>query len=374
MPTFYPASYFGGPIYSLLGLCNALARDPRIKLRVLTTNSAGLTRNDRFPVQSFPVHHTSGYDIYYCDKSWGKEFSLSLLAKLYPMVAWADVVHLTSVYSFTTLPTLLLCRLMRKPLVWSPRGQLQRWQGSTRPRLKRVWEAVCNGLIHPKRCVLHVTSQDEAEESGRRITRAGMEIIENGVEIPESIPLRVSLAPKKLRLLFIGRLHPKKGIENLLRALNHFDDNVSLIICGTGETDYESSLRRLTNDLRLSVRVKFSGQVDGEKKSQAFWDADICIVPSYTENFAMVVAEALAHGVPVIASVGTPWRELTQHQCGLWIKNDPTSLVQAIEKMRSQDLNQMGENGRRWMQQSFSWTTVAKRMHAVYADLADGNA
>jgi len=369
VPTFYPASYFGGPIYSLLGLCNALARRPGVRFRVLTTDSSGPSRNDRLSVEEWPVLSNAGYEIYYCRKWWGKEFSGPLLIKLFPMVRWADVVHLTSAYSFSTLPTLLFCRLLRKPVVWSPRGQLQRWKGSTRLLFKRFWEIICNRLLNPQRSVLHVTSRDEAEESHRRIARARVEIVENGVEIPNETPDRLWTPDGMLRLFFIGRLDPKKGIENLLRTLKQLDEKVSLVVCGMGDPDYASSLRMLTAELGLSGRVKFAGQVEGEAKSRAFWNADICVVPSHTENFAMVVAEALAHGVPVIASRGTPWKELVERQCGLWVGNDPSSLAQAITEMRGRNLGQMGKNGRQWMEQSFSWAVVAGRMHAVYSNL-----
>jgi glycosyltransferase involved in cell wall biosynthesis len=83
----------------------------------------------------------------------------------------------------------------------------------------------------------------------------------------------------------------------------------------------------------------------------------------------MVVAEALAHGVPVIASRGTPWKELVERQCGLWVENDPSSLAKAITEMRGRNLGQMGKNGRQWMEHSFSWVAVAGRMHAVYSNL-----
>lgn len=368
-PTFFPATFFGGPIYSLLGLCNALARRGDVSLRILTTNSAGPAREDHLPAREIPVHCPEGYEIYYCRKWWGKEFSGPLLVKLFPMVRWADVVHLTSVYSFSTLPALFLCRLMRKPLVWSPRGALQRWEGSTRPLLKRIWEMICNWLLSPQRSVLHVTSQNEAEESRRRITRAWVEIVGNGVEIPPALGERAWSPDGTLRLLYIGRLHPKKGIENLLQTLGALDDKVMLTVCGAGEPAYETSLKNLVHALGLQARVRFQGHVDGERKSTAFREADICVVPSFTENFAMVAAEALAHGVPVIASRGTPWKELTRRDCGLWVENDSASLAKAITEMRSRDLGQMGRSGRQWMQESFSWEVVAARMYAIYRSL-----
>lgn len=374
VPTFYPATYFGGTIFVLLELCNVLARPGGVELCVLTTDSNGPRRQDRLEILSLPVHRPEGYDVYYCRKWWGKEFSGQLLSMLYPMIRWADVVHLTSVYSFSTIPTLFLCKLLSKPVVWSPHGALQRWEGSTKPLLKRIWELICNGLLHPDRCVLHVTCRDEAEESRRRITRARIEIVENGVDIPSAIPVRKWTPDGVLRLFFIGRLHPKKGIENLLQALKSLDERTSLTVCGVGEPAYESSLRMLVNDLGLSRRVHFSGQVEGEAKSLAFWNADICVVPSHTENFAMVVAEALAHGVPVIASWGTPWKELVERQCGLWVENDPSSLMKAITEMRSRNLSQMGRSGRQWMEESFSWEAVAGRMSTVYSSLIAGTA
>jgi glycosyltransferase involved in cell wall biosynthesis len=231
---------------------------------------------------------------------------------------------------------------------------------------------ICNWLLSPQRSALHVTSQNEAEESRRRVTRARVEIVENGVEIPNETPDRLWTPDGTLRLLFIGRLDPKKGIENLLRALKRLDEKVGLVVCGTGEPGYASSLRMLATELKLSGRVKFAGQMDGQAKSQAFWNADICVVPSHTENFAMVVAEALAHGVPVIASRGTPWKELVERQCGLWVENDPSSLAQAITELQGWNLSQMGKNGRLWMEQRFSWAVVAGRMHAVYTSLVSG--
>lgn len=369
VPTFYPAVYFGGPIYSLFGLCNALARPGDTELRVLTTDSAGPARRNRLAIQDFPVRRPEGYEIYYCRKGGSREFSGKLLTLLFPMIRWADVVHLTSAYSFSTVPTLFLCRLLGKPVVWSPRGALQRWEGSTRLVLKKAWELVCNLLLRYKQSVLHVTSGSEAEESGRRITRARIEIIENGVDVPETVPDRAWMPEGAVRLLFIGRLDPKKGIENLLQAMKQLDDRVSLTICGAGDSAYEFSLRGLVGNLSLERRINFAGHVTGDAKSRAFWEADICVIPSYTENFGMVVAEALAHGVPVISSRGTPWERLTEHQCGIWVENDPASLARAVTEMRGQDLARMGKKGRQWMQESYSWMAVARRMRAVYGRL-----
>src|SRR5262249_52028069 len=139
-----------------------------------------------------------------------------LLTVLPSYIHWADVVHLTAVYSFPTFPTLFFCRLFNKPVVWSPRGALQRWEGSSRVVHKWVWESICERLAPRSGLVLHVTSQAEAEQSRRRFPRLRAVVIPNGVDVPQNLKRNASNGT--LRLLYLGRLHPVKGIEALLEA------------------------------------------------------------------------------------------------------------------------------------------------------------
>ena len=97
------------------------------------------------------------------------------------------------------------------------------------------------------------------------------------------------------------------------------------------------------------------------------------IAPSYTENFGLVVAEALGHAVPVIVSRGTPWRRVEEIGCGLWVENDPESLAAAIQRISGMPLREMGLKGREWMQREFDWDSVASRMINVYRSLAPAN-
>jgi glycosyltransferase involved in cell wall biosynthesis len=108
------------------------------------------------------------------------------------------------------------------------------------------------------------------------------------------------------------------------------------------------------------------GHVIGDVKERLFSNADILVLPSYTENFGMVVVEALAHGVPVIASTGTPWSRLDEMGCGLWVPNNPKSLATAIQRMDRLPLGQMGENGREWMQKEFNWQYRTQQMLSCY--------
>jgi glycosyltransferase involved in cell wall biosynthesis len=370
VPTFYPATYWGGPIYSVYGLCNALVKIPGVSLKVLTTDAASHSRSDSVHVSGFPMHYPEGYEVYFCHRLWGASFSPSMLLKLWPMIRWADVVHLTAMYSPPTIPTLLICRLLGKPVVWSPRGALQRWDGSTKPLVKGVWERICNTLIKPGRCFFHVTSEVEATASVERMPKAIAKLIPNGVDVPEGLPDKTWLPDGKLRLLYIGRIHPKKGIENLLQAIKILDDeSTTLAIYGSGDDVYTHSLHQLVCKLGLEQSVKFYGHVVGKEKMKAFMQADLCVVPSFTENFGMVIAEALVHGVPVIASKGTPWQEIESRGCGLWIENTPGTIAEAICNLDRDLLSVMGFQGRSWIKNEFTWPVIGRQLYNLYESI-----
>jgi len=178
--------------------------------------------------------------------------------------------------------------------------------------------------------------------------------------------------PSEFRLLYLGRLHPIKGIELLLEAgvmCDRLLRNWRLRVAGSGTPAYASSLKSKVQQLGLAARVEFLGEVSDQDKAALFADSDVTVVPSYSENFCIVVAESLAHGVPVIASRGTPWSGLEAHGCGLWVENEPPSLADAITRMQSMALTEMGLRGRAWMEKEFSWASVSSRMLHLYRNL-----
>ncbi|MBZ5566483.1 MAG: glycosyltransferase [Acidobacteriia bacterium] len=369
VPSFYPAHFYGGPIQSVYALCNGLARRG-CEVRVLTTNANGL--NAVLDVDTAREHLMGdGISVRYCARRLRHSVSPELLRLLPDYVRWADVVHLTAVYNFTTFPTMATARRQRKPLVWSPRGALQRWSGSRRTVLKSMWEMISRGLA-PQPLVLHVTSEEERHESLQKIPLVRAEVIPNGIDIPSTVSHLQGTGA--LRLLYIGRLDPKKGLENLLDACARLDFPWTLTIAGAGDDAYLRSLADRIRTLGVERNAVLAGEVLDEAKERVFQNADLCVVPSFTENFAIVVAEALARAVPVITSHGTPWQAVEHHGCGLWIDNSPEALAAAIARLRSAPLREMGARGREWMQSDFSWNTIAARMIAVYTDLRDYNA
>jgi len=367
-PSFYPAFHYGGPTFINRSFCDAMARCDDVEVDVLTTDANGPRRVD---VDEAQRKHAERYRITYCHRWWRPDIAPGLCLRLVGRIWRADVVHLNGVYSFTTIPTLALCRLLKKPLVWSTMGALQRWEGTTHPRMKAVWERICNSLCRPARVLMHVTSEEEREESLEKIPQAGVLLLRNGIDIPDQKGIRAERSAGPLHLLFLGRLHPIKGIENLLRALLMVNSTVRLAICGEGVPEYEVGLRALIANLGLADIVTLHGRVDGEAKEQHFREADLCIAPSFKEAFCTVLLESLARGVPVISSRGIPWERLEEMGCGLWVSNEPAELAKAIDRAAAMPLTEMGRRGRAWMQQQYSWAEVAGEMIAEYRRMKD---
>jgi len=364
VPSFYPAHVYGGPIRSVYALCNSLT-SLGCEVRALTTNTNGI--DSVLPVDTDREQLLGGgFSVRYCPRRLRHSVSPELLRLLPEYVRWADVVHLTAVYNFPTFPTFAAARRYGKPVVWSPRGALQRWAGSRRPVLKILWERVTREIA-PDSVVLHVTSEQEKIESLQRFPDFRAEVIPNGIDIPPEVLHEEDNGP--LRLLFIGRIDPKKGIENLLEACAQLTFPWRLTIAGDGDAAYVETIRERIESLKLSDKVMLAGEVLNDDKEAVFRKADLCVVPSYTENFAIVVAEALARAVPVIASYGTPWREVEKHGCGLWVDNSAASLAAAITQLYKAPLREMGARGRTWMEREFSWQSIGARMLGLYEEV-----
>lgn len=373
VPSFFPAMRFGGPIVSVYELCNHLARSPGVELRVLTTDTAGYRTAERLSISERNTAKYEGYAVHFSAKLLGTAIAPGMWARIWPAVSWADVVHLTAVYSFPTLPTLVATRTLDKPLVWSPRGALKEWERTRNKQPKALWRKACRTLL-PGQAVLHVTSSEEELESKLRMPGVRCVVIPNGVELPPVTGTRDWIPDGELRLLYMGRLDPIKGIENLIEALRWMSTpRFSLKIFGSGDSRYKTSLQSLATTCGVADKIAFLGPASGDARRNAFLRSDICVVPSFSENFGMVVAESLAHGTPVVAGTGTPWQVLRTASIGRWVPNDPPALANAIDSLGRADLAAMGRRARAIMESQFAWPSVAARMLETYRALKNSD-
>lgn len=371
-PTFYPAIAYGGPIYSTKAITDGIARRTGFTIKVLTTDSKDPNSKARLKLSSNPIEMPAGYDVYYCRSQPGTSISGELLRCLQAEVPHADVVHLTGPYNFPAIPTLIACKRAGRPLVWSPRGGFQataQWAATPKRRFKVAFEKLC-ARLGPRHMVLHVTAPMEAETSAQNFPDVKCALIPNAIDIPETLPNRRWRPKGQLRLAFLSRVHPKKGLDILLPALAELPDTVTLDIFGDGAPDYLHRLREEIARLRLMGRVRFRGLVSGQDKTRAFTECDLFVLPTHSENFGIVVAEALAHGTPVVTTMNAPWEGIETHGCGRWIPPTKAELVKAIRGLAEADLENIGQRGRDWMKAEFSSEGMVTRFEELYRDMA----
>ena len=214
----------------------------------------------------------------------------------------------------------------------------------------------------------HATSETEYSDIRRRGFRQPVAIIPNGVDVPD-LPAKRDSASRTL--LFLSRVHPTKGLDVLLPAWRAVQDHFrdwKLVIVGPDDGGYLPKLQRLASDLGTE-RTHFAGPLYGIDKWTAYRDADLFVLPTYSENFGMAVAEALAAGTPTITTKGAPWEGLLKHRAGWWIDIGVDALVAALEEALATSvdtLRSMGERGRAWMMSEFSWNAIAEQVIQCY--------
>jgi len=253
-------------------------------------------------------------------------------------------------------------------LVVSPRGTLSEWALNHHGARKRVFWVLLQRQALARADCIHVTAESEFEEVRRLGFRQPVAVLPNGIDVAayERTP-----PGTRRRLLYLGRIHKKKGVDLLLQAWRVVAPKFpewELIIAGPDDGGYLDDMRRLAADLGLQ-RVKFPGPVYGEDKLRMYRSADLFVLPTYSDNFALTVAEALAAGTPAIVSKGAPWSGLGREGAGWWVEIGVDPLVAALQTALAQPpevLRGMGARGREWMIRDYSWEAVARQMASVY--------
>lgn len=301
-------------------------------------------------------------------------FSPRLLSILGQAAKDADIVHNHSLWSYPNMAA-GMASPSDKILVTSPRGTLapaarqrSRWR-------KRIFAPLQRPAIERATC-LHATSAMELQDIRAVGLRQPVILLPNGIDVPPFEPA-VDRLDGRRRLLFLGRIHPIKGLEMLLdawRVLQTRHPDWELMIAGKGDEAYAATLNAMAAELHLT-RVEFRGAIYGDAKHQLFRSAEIFVLPTHTENFGMAVAEALARGVPVLTTRGAPWEGLTTSGSGWWIERDLDLMIATLDtamQKSGEELSLMGRNGREWMIRDFGWPSIAAAMTASYRWLLSG--
>ena len=377
VPSYLPAVRYGGPIFTVHGLCRALAARGH-EVQVFTTNidGPGITAT---PIAT-PVD-LDGIQIRY--------FPCPLVRRLYwaPALGRAlrheigkfDLVHLHSVFLWPTWAAARAARKARVPYVLSPRGMLVKDLIARRSQLaKSAWIHLIERSNVEQAAALHLTSQlegTEIERFGWRLPR--LAVIPNAIDEPLSQNGKIAsdveaITSQQPLVLFFGRLSWKKGLDRLLRAFALTPAGI-LAVVGTDDENFAPQLAKLAAELRIADRVRILPRtVIGSEKERLFAAARLFVLPSYSENFGNTVLEAMRRGVPIVVTPEVGAAEIVRTSgAGLVVAGDMEPLSSAIRLLTADPAlaRSMGEAGRRHAAAHFTWDQVATQMEDLYSSL-----
>jgi glycosyltransferase involved in cell wall biosynthesis len=283
-----------------------------------------------------------------------------------------DVVHLHGIWSPALAKRFMSWRKREVPCVVSPHGMLEPWALSHKWMKKQfAWRLYQKRLLN-RATVLHGTSSRETAQF------KSLGLTPPAATIPWGVTVSPKLGHRQSRLrdsntrvaLFVGRIYPVKGLLMLIQAWARIrPGGWKLKIVGPDEAGHRADVEAQVRKAGLQAVVEFAGELAGQAKDTAYEEADLFLLPSFTENFGLAVAEALARSIPVLTTTGTPWSMLPARGCGWCVDPNVEDLSAALTLATSQTadtLGAMGAKGREWMATDFTWPQVAAQMKEVY--------
>lgn len=300
-----------------------------------------------------------------------KIFPFNLLYFKKMFLVRPNLIDIQGIWSSASIFNLIYNKLIPTPYIITPRGMLEKW-ALKQSYFKKLIYFFFIEKYHLKNAVcLRATSLMEVKTFKKLGFKNKIINVPNAITIPKIKFINKLKFKKKKRLLFLSRIHEKKGIIELLNAWKHLHSKYSdweLVICGYDEKGYKNKMIKLSNDLKLK-RVKWKKDVMGKDKNDLFLSSDLFILLSHSENFGLVIAEALSFCVPVITTRNTPWYDLKKNNCGWCIDLKEKKIIKTLKNaMNLSDKTRllMGKRGRKWVSKDFSDQSIGIKMQSVY--------
>lgn len=292
----------------------------------------------------------------------------------------SNLIHDNGIWTPRHCSSTRLARKMDVPLVLSPRGMLQPWA----LEFKKIKKSIAWNLYQRNNLngvsVFHAASESEVESIRSLGFKQPIAMIPNGIPLHASDKYKIKKLPKingKKTALYLSRIHPSKGLVELIHAWSNVRPNGwGLVVAGPDEAGHKKEVIRVIREKGLSNDIEFLGPVSGIEKESAFLSADLFILPSFSENFGLVVAEALSYSVPVITTTGAPWPDLEKYNCGWWVAPNVDCIAKALKQATAQSANMlsiMGENGFNYVQRFSSDITGDKFLELFLWILGKGS-
>ncbi|MFA5098659.1 MAG: glycosyltransferase [Candidatus Paceibacterota bacterium] len=384
--SYWPAFKMGGPIQSV-HLMNKFLIKRGVNVAVFTTN-AGLEgdKNIKFGIEE----NIDGVKIFRFPYYGYINFSFSpkLFFEIGKRIKNFDIAHISEIWNFSSFALLFWAKFYKIPYVISPRGSLMVEPLNKKSHLKKkLFLFLFVKSFLKNAAVIHFTAEIEKEE----YLKAGLPLKNNFAIIPNGIDFKdfddgekeainlnfkkdLGITPDKKIILSLGRIDWKKGFDTLIPAfVEAVKKNSSLLLLVVGpESDYKKTVEDLINAAGIKDKVIFTGVLDGIKRIAAFKSSDVFVLPSYAENFGMVVAEAMYLRLPVIITKNVGLApEIIKSDSGLVIEKNEKELTEAILKIINNPdaAKKMGEQGRELVKREFSPLIVADKILKLYNDI-----
>lgn len=361
----------GGPSNALIQYAISLRNLAEIEI---ATTRSGLDGNELKKIQSamgnIPIHSFDSWGTHSRNISW-------------PMFVWLkknvgryDLLHIHALFSPMSTLAAFWARRLKAPYVIRPLGTISPYTFSSGNRLlKRIYFQFIERQTLLGASAIQFTSPLEMEKASRVSSFNHSIVIPNPVEPFSKNGLEGHNRNSSRKILFLSRIHPKKGLDLLLQAMKELlkrHHDAELIVAGTGSPEYVKEVKKLTRSLGLLDRVQFLGFIEGEKKQKLFQEATLLALPSYDENFGMAIAEAMASGLPVLVSdqVGI-WPDIQEYNAGVVVRCEVDSIKNGLEKLiENPELSsEMGKRGKQLVQDRYSSEKVARQLLALYHEI-----
>lgn len=355
VPTYVPAFRYGGPIVAVHGLCKALvARGHDVD--VFTTNVDG---GGRLDVPTGEAVDVDGVRVHYFPSPLPRLYWSPMMRRALARIGAYDIAHTHAVYLWPGLALAAAARRARLPYVISPRGMLVPELIRRRNRLiKTIWLHTLERRALARASAIHFTAQLEWEEARRvGLPLPSPFVVPNGIDVAE----KPDLPRDENTLVFLGRIHWKKGLDRVIAALPDLP-GVRFVIAGNDEEQLTPQLRQLAARLGVAGRVEFPGPVYGSAKNELLARATLFVLLSTSENFGNAVLEAMAMQTPVVLSSDVGLADEV-------VRADAGAIgVEAIAPLLHDHARReaMGRNGRALVERSFTWANVAEAMENAY--------